>query len=230
MNSTLPTNVKSHLIALKLSKEAIDYIEKSEIAPSMAPNGCRSYTVRYPCRLTGKTLVLHSHQMEFAGLLTILGLGGVLYVLEQPEALDLGLPRAQERFYRPDFLVIWNDNRPPTIFETKPSAMTSARAVDFPEKCASAGKQAYRMPLAEAAAAKLRFTFRAITEHNFEPHFVQNMLFLEPYRRWKLENPLTQAELTSITKQIAGIDDAPGAFERLRDAKTMKILISPNGL
>jgi hypothetical protein len=32
-----------------------------------------------------------------------------------------------------------------------------------------------------------------------------------------------------LTSEIASIDDAPAAFERLRDASTMKILIAPNG-
>jgi threonine dehydrogenase-like Zn-dependent dehydrogenase len=32
-----------------------------------------------------------------------------------------------------------------------------------------------------------------------------------------------------LTSEIASLDDAPGAFERLREASTMKILIAPNG-
>ncbi len=36
-------------------------------------------------------------------------------------------------------------------------------------------------------------------------------------------------QVADLTSQIAGVDDAPAAFERLRDANTMKILIAPNG-
>jgi threonine dehydrogenase-like Zn-dependent dehydrogenase len=42
---------------------------------------------------------------------------------------------------------------------------------------------------------------------------------------------LTDGELrvVDLTSEIAGIDDAPAAFERLRNASTMKIFIAPNG-
>jgi len=36
-------------------------------------------------------------------------------------------------------------------------------------------------------------------------------------------------EVADLTSEITSIDDAPAAFERLRDASTMKILIAPNG-
>ena len=36
-------------------------------------------------------------------------------------------------------------------------------------------------------------------------------------------------KVADLTSEIAGIDAAPAAFERLRDASTMKILIAPNG-
>jgi hypothetical protein len=36
-------------------------------------------------------------------------------------------------------------------------------------------------------------------------------------------------QVADLTSQIAGVDDAAAAFERLRDANTMKILIAPNG-
>ena len=35
-------------------------------------------------------------------------------------------------------------------------------------------------------------------------------------------------QVADLTSEIAGIDDAPAAFEQLRDASTMKILIAPN--
>jgi threonine dehydrogenase-like Zn-dependent dehydrogenase len=35
-------------------------------------------------------------------------------------------------------------------------------------------------------------------------------------------------QVADLTLEIASIDDAPTAFERLRDASTMKILIAPN--
>jgi 2-desacetyl-2-hydroxyethyl bacteriochlorophyllide A dehydrogenase len=35
--------------------------------------------------------------------------------------------------------------------------------------------------------------------------------------------------VADLTTQIVGINEAPAAFERLRDARTMKILIAPNG-
>ena len=36
-------------------------------------------------------------------------------------------------------------------------------------------------------------------------------------------------QVADLTSEIASIDDAPAAIERLRDANTMKILIAPNG-
>ena len=36
-------------------------------------------------------------------------------------------------------------------------------------------------------------------------------------------------QVTDLTSEIAAIDDAPAAFERLRDASTMKIFSVPNG-
>ena len=37
-------------------------------------------------------------------------------------------------------------------------------------------------------------------------------------------------QVADLTSEIVGIDDATAAFERLRDASTMKIFIAPNGL
>ena len=37
-------------------------------------------------------------------------------------------------------------------------------------------------------------------------------------------------QVADLTSEIARIDDAPAAFERLRDARTMKIFIAPNGV
>lgn len=36
-------------------------------------------------------------------------------------------------------------------------------------------------------------------------------------------------QVADLTSEIANIDGAPAAFERLRDANTMKILVAPNG-
>jgi threonine dehydrogenase-like Zn-dependent dehydrogenase len=36
-------------------------------------------------------------------------------------------------------------------------------------------------------------------------------------------------QVADLTSEIASLDDAPAAFDRLRDANTMKILIAPNG-
>jgi threonine dehydrogenase-like Zn-dependent dehydrogenase len=36
-------------------------------------------------------------------------------------------------------------------------------------------------------------------------------------------------QVADLTSEIAGIDDAPAAFERLPDASAMKIFIAPNG-
>ena len=35
-------------------------------------------------------------------------------------------------------------------------------------------------------------------------------------------------QVADLTSEIASIDDAPAAFERLRDARTMKIFIAPS--
>jgi threonine dehydrogenase-like Zn-dependent dehydrogenase len=35
-------------------------------------------------------------------------------------------------------------------------------------------------------------------------------------------------QVADLTSEVASIDDAPAAFERLRDANTMKILIAPS--
>ena len=36
-------------------------------------------------------------------------------------------------------------------------------------------------------------------------------------------------QVADLTSEIAGIDATPAAFERLREASTMKIFIAPNG-
>ena len=36
-------------------------------------------------------------------------------------------------------------------------------------------------------------------------------------------------QVADLTSEITHIDDAPAAFERLREASTMKIFIAPNG-
>lgn len=36
-------------------------------------------------------------------------------------------------------------------------------------------------------------------------------------------------QVADLTSEIASIDGAPAAFERLHDPNTMKILIAPNG-
>jgi hypothetical protein len=38
-----------------------------------------------------------------------------------------------------------------------------------------------------------------------------------------------ELQVADLTSEIAGIDAAPAAFERLRDTGTMEIFIEPNG-
>jgi putative transposase len=201
-HTTIPAPVLALLVPLQLPTEAFKYFEDSEI-PSTRPNGIKSYTVRYPDPQFGEVLELSSRDIEFAFYLSLRADPGFAFARPQPPKLDLGLPHPRERYYAPDFLVFWNDGRPPTLFETKPSTRFATYCAKFPDRYTDSGEKGYEMPLAEVAARKLGFTFQTIHERHFSEKFLRNALFLTSYHQHPELSPLaTDEERAAIKSQV----------------------------
>lgn len=201
MRNKIPSTLVPLVFDQQLSTEAIRYIERSNV-PSTQPNGRFSYTVRYPCALTGEILELQSRDFEFACLLTLKADPNLAFIIPQPAKLELNHSNARAKFYAPDFLAIWKDKRPPTLFETKPSRKLSSNVAKYPDRYTSDGPNSFDMPLAREAASSLGFDFRVIHEGHFTETFIRNILLLEPYRNWPLEVAATDEERKTIKDQI----------------------------
>ena len=202
MRDRLPASIIAQLRASPQHREALAYIDRCSL-PSTTPNGSKSYTVRYPCDLTGEVLVLSSRDIELAAVHTLLGDPEVLFFIPQPADLELELDNPRHRFYPPDFLVFYKDGRKPVLLETKPTTHLAERVAKLPSRYTCDGSNGYAMPLAAAAAAKLGFDFRVVSERHFDETFLRNAQFLESYRKWDINPPASDAEKQAIKDQIA---------------------------
>jgi putative transposase len=200
---TIPSHILASLTPLRLPQEAYKYINDSEV-PSTRPNGVKSYTVKITDDRSGEGLELASRDVELAFYLSLRCDPAFAFVRSQPPHLNLELPNLRGRNYAPDFLVFWNDGRAPTLFETKPSTGFADYCTKFPKRYTHDDARGYEMPLAEAAAKKLGFTFRGIHEGHFSPTFLRNALLLFPYRQHpKLSPEASDAEKEAIKAQVA---------------------------
>ena len=206
MKSNIPNEILAQLLDLKLSPQAFAYIKACFDGVSRFPNGYSSSTVRYPSLLTHQVITAESRGFEFAFLLTIHAHPDAIWILEQPHPFQLVRPGGKDSLYYPDFLVIWR-NRPPTIFEVKPSTNLAKRALKTPDVYEECEPGKFRAPLAEAAAQKLGLPFEVKSERNFNDVFLGNMKLLEPYRRWTINPAPADDETKSVIDQI---DARPG--------------------
>ena len=126
----------------------------------------------------------------------------VAFILEQTTPLSFLDSKGEPTTHTPDFLVIWK-NRRPTLIEAKPSTVISTKALKHPDRYKEVAPRKFEAILSAKAAADLGFTLRIITEANYEEVYLANAKMLDMYRRWDLEDPVSEAERSSICTQIS---------------------------
>lgn len=204
MNAPASFDVIEHAAKFCLSRDAIKYIRQCMAGPSLQPNGFRSTTVRLPSTLTKMVLTLHSRGWELPLALMVQYDPDACYMLEQPAGLKLSYfenGKLHTPLYRPDLLVFWN-NRPPTVFEARPLKTLSAHCLREPGRYQEIGFANIRSIPAEEAFKTLGFEFRIVHEKHFVPQFLKNVWALRAYFEHELAQPPSDEELNSILNQV----------------------------
>jgi hypothetical protein len=202
MKTTIPAEILSLLLDLKVPTQGIDYIRESFGQVYHYPTGQGASSVRYPSISTQQVITTESRSFEYACVLHLHTDPDVAYMLEQTKPLELVDSNGKQTTHTPDFLVIWK-SRPPTLIEVKPASVIAKRVLKYPGRYKEATPRKFEMPLSAKAAADLGFTFRVITEDNYEEVYLANAKMLDMYRRWDLEEPVTEAESSSVRSQVS---------------------------
>lgn len=202
MKTPIPDDIFSLLLDLKVPTQGIEYIRESFEKVHHYPTGQGASSVRYPSICTGQVITTESRSFEYACVLHLHTDPDVGFILEQTKPLELVDSNGKRTSHTPDFLVIWK-NRPPTLFEVKPASVVAKRVLKYPGRYKEVAPRKFEMPPSAKVAADLGFTFRLITEDNYEVVYLANAKMLDIYRRWDLEEPVTEEERSSVRSQVA---------------------------
>jgi hypothetical protein len=186
MKTPLPADILSLLIDLKVPTQGIEYIRESYEKVHHYATGQGASSVRFPSPLTHRVITTESRSFEYACVLHLHTDPDVAYILEQTKPLELLDSNSKRTTHTPDFLVIWK-NRAPTLLEVKPASVVAKRILKYPGRYKEVAPRKIEMPLSAKAATDLGFTFRVITEANYEEVYLANAKMLDTYRRWDLE-------------------------------------------
>jgi hypothetical protein len=194
----------------QLAPASINYVTQSRAKTALEPNGYQSNTVRYPSLLTRCNLTGHSRGWEYALDVMLSHDPECEFIIDSPQDLQLEYHSANGKLvktnYPPDRLVFWR-NRKPEIIEVRSCTRLAKLCLEQPERYKEEKPGYFRSPPAEAAAAKLGFSYRILHEKNFTPVYLQNLTFLESYL---LHDPTPMPSEVEVTAVLEQVESTPG--------------------
>ena len=207
-----PFDVKDYLRKAKLCPQAEAYILKAFEAPSRAPNGYVSNTLRYPCHRFGYTIGAESRNFEYTFLLIAAQRPDALAVLDQPPPVHIKARTPEGRpysiDYTPDYLILtWKGVE---IYEVKPKEEIASLCIKHPNRYQQVKGQpgVYdSIPVREYYEV-WGFKFSIVTERNLNGPFAKNTAFLHPYVTGIAPNAITQEDYDRF---VGWVRHNPGA-------------------
>jgi putative transposase len=195
---------------LKLPAAGIESIAEIRSAPPSRRVQGRASNVSgtYPSQKMGLTIQFESHKVELWAIYLMEHDPNVLEYYDQPSCFKIQYSNKAGRkighYHTPDFFVLSNESA--AWVEWKTEAELEKLSEKYPTRYLQSADGAWRCPPGEAYASPLGLEYHVRTDASLDPIYIQNLIFLEDYLRFKTDsNPSIQALVKERVKTAPGI-------------------------
>jgi putative transposase len=195
---------------LKLSATAIESISSIRSAPPCRRVQGRANNVSgtYPSQKMGLTIQFESHKVELWAIYLMEHDIDVLEYYDQPSSFKIQYTNKAGRkighYHTPDFFVLSTESA--AWVEWKTEAELEKLSEKYPTRYQIAADGSWRCPPGEAYASPLGLKSQVRTNAELPPIYIQNLIFLEDYLRFKAgSNSSLQALVKERVKTSPGI-------------------------
>lgn len=162
----------------------------------------------YPSRKMGLTIQFESHKVELWAIYQMEHDEQVLEFYDQPPSFKIQYANQSGRkighYHTPDFFVLRRDGA--AWEEWKTEAQFQRLSEKSPTRYQRAKDGSWRCPPGEAHAGPLGLKYQVRTDAELHPIFIQNLMFLEDYLRFKAEvTPQIPEKVRQQVKESPGI-------------------------
>jgi putative transposase len=195
---------------LKLTAAGIESITAIRSAPPSRRVQGRANNVSgtYPSQKMGLTIQFESHKVELWAIYLMEQDPNVLEYYDQPSCFKIQYTNKAGRkighYHTPDFFVLGTESA--AWVEWKTEAELEKLSEKYPTRYLQATDGSWRCPPGEAYASPLGLEYHVRTDASLDPIYIQNLIFLEDYLRFKTDsNPSIQALVKERVKTSPGI-------------------------
>jgi putative transposase len=195
---------------LKLPAAGIESIATIRSAPPSRRVQGRVNNVSgtYPSQKMGLTIQFESHKVELWAIYLMEHDPNVLEYYDQPSCFKIQYTNKSGRkighYHTPDFFVLSTESA--AWVEWKTEAELEKLSEKYPTRYLQAADGSWRCPPGEAYASPLGLEYHVRTNASLDPIYIQNLIFLEDYLRFKTDsNPSIQALVKERVKTLPGI-------------------------
>jgi putative transposase len=195
---------------LNLSAVTVESIAKIRSAPPSRRVQGRASNVSgtYPSQKMGLTIQFESHKVELWAIYLMEHDPTVLEYYDQPSCFKIQYTNKAGRkighYHTPDFFVLGNDSA--AWVEWKTEAQLQKLSEKYPTRYQIATDGSWRCPPGSAYAEPLGLKYQVRTDASLDPIYIQNLIFLEDYLRFKADSNLSiQALVEERVKTAPGI-------------------------
>ncbi len=192
---------------LQLSAEALRAIENIRtLPPSRRVQGKgKNVSGVYPSQKMGVTIQFESHKVELWAIYLMEHDAEVLEFYDQPEPFKIQYfsqtGRKIAHYHTPDFFVLRTDAAGWEEWKTEKELQKLAKK--YPSRYQRAETGEWKCPPGEAHAKSLGLYYRVRSDAEFNPTFIQNLIFLEDY--FKFETNVAASICAQLLKRVQTI-------------------------
>ncbi len=195
---------------LNLSAATVESIAKIRSAPPSRRVQGRANNVSgtYPSQKMGMTIQFESHKVELWAIYLMEHDPTVLEYYDQPSCFKIQYTNKSGRkighYHTPDFFVLSTDSA--AWVEWKTEAELEKLSEKYPTRYQIATDGSWRCSPGEAYASPLGLEYHVRTDASLDPIYIQNLIFLEDYIRFKADIPASMlARVKEMVKSSPGI-------------------------
>ncbi len=192
---------------LQLSAPALRTIENiRSLPPSRRVQGkAKNVSGVYPSQKMGVTIQFESHKVELWAIYLMEHDAEVLEYYDQPEPFLIQYFNQAGRkivhYHTPDFFVLSRDGARWEEWKTEKELQKLAQR--YPSRYQRALNGEWKSPPGEAHAEPLGLSYRLRSDAEFNPTFIQNLIFLEDY--FKFETKVANSIRTQLLERVQTI-------------------------
>jgi putative transposase len=180
---------------LNLPAAAIEAIAKIRSAPPSRRVQGRASNVSgtYPSQKMGLTIQFESHKVELWAIYLMEHDPNVLEYYDQPSCFKIQYTNKSGRkighYHTPDFFVMSADSA--AWVEWKTEAQLQKLSEKYPTRYLQSADGSWRCPPGSAYAESLGLKYQVCTDASLDPIYIQNLIFLEDYLKFKTDSNLS---------------------------------------